>query len=103
MASRPRWPDPATVIGDLRQGVQQASALPPECARRQAEISAALTDEVGGIGQADPQPDPTDADAIEPRLAQHPACYGHPAIAKQAAERQARFVEAAVQGPLRDP
>ena len=47
----------ATVIDDLRQGdYNKALALPPERARRHTERLAALTDEVGGIGQADPQP-----------------------------------------------
>jgi hypothetical protein len=64
-----------------------AFSAAPERARRHAEKLAALTDEVGGIGQADPQSDPTDADAIEPRLAQHPLRRRHPAIVEQPAKR----------------
>ena len=75
-------------------------ALPPERARGHAEISSALTDEVRWIGQADAQPNPADADAIETGFAQHPARDRHPAIVEQPAERQAGIVETAMQCPL---
>src|SRR4051812_40807751 len=86
------WPDPATLMADLRQ----TSALPAEGGRRHAEISAALADEMGRIGQADPQSDAADTDVIEPHLTQHPARDRHPAIVQQTTKRQAGIVEAAM-------
>jgi len=84
------WPDQATIIADLRQGLcRNGSALSPECGGCHAEISAALPNEMGRIGQTDAQSYSADTDVIEPRFTQHPARDRDPAVVQQAAKRQA--------------
>ena len=63
---------------------------------------AALSNEMGRIGQPYAEPDTADAQAVKARVGQHSMRGGHSALIQDPAEGHARAVQAAVQGSLGD-
>ena len=63
---------------------------------------AALANEMGGVGQSNPEPDAADAEAVKARVGQHSLRGCHPALIQNPAKGHARTVETAVQGSLGD-
>ena len=79
-----------------------ASAPASQFARRHPEMLAALANEMGRVGQSDPEPDAADAQAVKPRVGHHSVRGCHPALIQNPAKGQACAVHASVQGSLGD-
>src|SRR5690349_14897105 len=90
------WPPAATPMAALRLLRSRClSALAPQGTRGQAQVPAALPDEVRCVGEADAESDLRDAQAIKARVAEHAARHLHAKAGQRGRESGRSFAEAA--------